>query len=179
MTDGICAADGCERPNAPHRIHCPGHHSRLSKTGSLGTTPIRVWTPSQDQQCSVDDCATPARTRGMCVKHYTRFKRHGDPTFVTLPIGPNNNYWRGDDVGPAAAHDRVARLHGRAAEHSCVKCGRTAQHWAYDHLDPDEKSSKAGPYSTKPKHYQPMCVPCHKRFDLDYLARSRSLTVSA
>lgn len=30
--------------------------------------------------CSVDGCDTPAKTRGWCVKHYERWRRHGDPT---------------------------------------------------------------------------------------------------
>ena len=29
--------------------------------------------------CSVSDCVTPARTRGLCRKHYMRNYRHGDP----------------------------------------------------------------------------------------------------
>lgn len=33
--------------------------------------------------CSVDGCDLPARTRGWCVKHYTRWRNHGDPLSVT------------------------------------------------------------------------------------------------
>lgn len=29
--------------------------------------------------CSVDDCPKPARTRGLCVAHYHRLQRYGDP----------------------------------------------------------------------------------------------------
>ena len=29
--------------------------------------------------CSVSDCGNPASTRGLCKKHYMRFRRHGDP----------------------------------------------------------------------------------------------------
>lgn len=32
--------------------------------------------------CSVDECTTPAMTRGWCQKHYTRWKRSGSPTTV-------------------------------------------------------------------------------------------------
>ena len=34
--------------------------------------------------CAVDDCPDGAVTRGWCVKHYTRWKRHGSPTTVVL-----------------------------------------------------------------------------------------------
>jgi hypothetical protein len=30
--------------------------------------------------CTVLDCDGRPRQRGMCVKHYTRWRRHGDPT---------------------------------------------------------------------------------------------------
>jgi hypothetical protein len=30
--------------------------------------------------CTVLDCDGRPRKRGMCVKHYTRWRRHGDPT---------------------------------------------------------------------------------------------------
>lgn len=30
--------------------------------------------------CSVEDCDRPSRVRGWCLKHYSRWQRHGDPT---------------------------------------------------------------------------------------------------
>jgi hypothetical protein len=86
--------------------------------------------------------------------------------------GESNPRWRGPEAGNRAAHQRVMALHGKATDHPCADCGGLAAHWAYDHLDPDELPSDDGPYSTKVEHYRPMCVPCHKRFDLDYLRRT-------
>ena len=37
--------------------------------------------------CSVLDCGIPASTRGLCKKHYMRFRRHGDPSIKKRP-GP-------------------------------------------------------------------------------------------
>lgn len=31
------------------------------------------------KKCKVIDCDGVHKARGYCVKHYTRFKRHGDP----------------------------------------------------------------------------------------------------
>lgn len=31
--------------------------------------------------CSVDDCVSPGTTRGLCSKHYSRLRRHGDVNF--------------------------------------------------------------------------------------------------
>jgi hypothetical protein len=30
--------------------------------------------------CSIEDCDSPAKTRGWCYKHYGAWRRHGDPT---------------------------------------------------------------------------------------------------
>lgn len=78
---------------------------------------------------------------------------------------------RRDDILYHSAHDRVRDDRGLVQHHACVGCGRSAQHWSYDHTDPDELlaeglSSNPLAYSTKPEHYSPRCVRCHKRFDL-------------
>lgn len=33
-------------------------------------------------KCKIDGCNNPAKTRGWCCKHYTRWQRHGDPNVV-------------------------------------------------------------------------------------------------
>ena len=78
-----------------------------------------------------------------------------------------------DSVRYTSAHDRVRRKYGKSSDHACVECGGPASHWAYDHNDPDELladgySANPIPYSLKPDHYRPMCVPCHKAFDLSH-----------
>lgn len=54
------------------------------------------------RQCSVSDCTLEAKAKGMCTKHYARFKRWGDPNVVkrTPDVGnirkhPLYNAWRG------------------------------------------------------------------------------------
>ena len=34
--------------------------------------------------CSIEGCSKPAVSRGWCEKHYSRWKRHGDPNVVKL-----------------------------------------------------------------------------------------------
>lgn len=41
------------------------------------------WRESERPPCSIDDCADPAKTRGMCAKHYQRWRAHGDPHYTT------------------------------------------------------------------------------------------------
>lgn len=53
-----------------------------------------------DATCSVDDCEDPVGqkgAKGMCSKHYTRWKRHGDPNHSTRPMargaGVEERFW--------------------------------------------------------------------------------------
>lgn len=88
--------------------------------------------------------------------------------------GVRHHSWTGDEVGYAGAHFRVKALWGFASTHTCRHCLGPAAHWAYDHLDPNERvDPDEGPYSPNPDHYLPLCVRCHKAFDLGYLARQR------
>lgn len=41
----------------------------------------------KQKHCLVDECEAPPRSRGWCVKHYTRWQRHGDVT-VRLKRAP-------------------------------------------------------------------------------------------
>ena len=73
---------------------------------------------------------------------------------------------RSPDAGYVAAHSRVRRERGKAKYHGCTDCGAPAREWSYDHTDPDEVADEKGrPYSLKPEHYSPRCVPCHRAFD--------------
>lgn len=65
------------------------------------------------------------------------------------------------------AHQRVYSKHGMVSLRKCVGCSARAQQWAYDHADPNELCDERGRvYSADPDHYQPMCVACHRKFDL-------------
>lgn len=75
-----------------------------------------------------------------------------------------------DNPGYGAMHDRVTRLRGLAREHTCSHCDKPAAHWAYNHSSDDEREAFVSgyniPYSTDTNDYMPLCVPCHKAFDL-------------
>lgn len=86
--------------------------------------------------------------------------------------GNKVKHWRSESAGYGAAHDRVRSDRGPASSHSCVDCSEPAKQWSYDHLDSRELlahgiSLHPVAYSLDPNHYNPRCVPCHKRFDID------------
>jgi hypothetical protein len=107
--------------------------------------------------------------------HYTRWKRHGDPNIVLAsgpPFGNKHWHWINEDVRYIGMHKRIYVERGSASLYQCsaVGCVSQASQWAYDHADPDEKSEmQTGylvSYSIHMEHYNPLCVPCHKKSDL-------------
>lgn len=166
-----CTIVGCTKAaNRLSRTICEMHYGRLRRSGTLDARPQRA----ARETCTVPECGEPDKgPHGLCAKHYTRLQRHGS-TDVVLKAPPQraaeSPTWKGDDVGYRAVHVRLRTERGPAAAHPCVDCYGRAAHWSYDHADPDEKQSSHGHYSTDPEHYQPRCVSCHKRFDLDFLA---------
>lgn len=163
-----CDVAGCEeRARSDSAAHCEKHYYRLRRTGR-----IDVANPQRASKgiCTVDGCSqADVGPQGLCAKHATRVKRHGDPLIVLHP-GPKpgqlNPNWVGDAVKVKGAHMRVRAEHGPASTHVCIDCGRRAEHWSYNHTDPDEKQSDHGPYSPSIEHYSPRCVSCHKTFDI-------------
>lgn len=169
-----CSAPGCDRP-APYRTAglCIAHYHRVRRTGSVGDAPIRpAGVPASP--CSVDGCdARAAWSTGLCRIHAERVRRYGTTDLLGGPapmIGPDNPKWKGAAVRYGPAHERVARQRGPASTHRCVECGAPARHWALAEITPAVRftpDDRVGPYSLDPADYAPMCVPCHKRHDLD------------
>lgn len=171
-----CSIPGCETPaTRTKRTLCEKHYYRLRRNGT-----VKLTHPQREargtcilQGCNEKDCGP----HGYCQKHNTRIRRHGSPD-IKLPTfcewGPDHPSWQGNNIGRVAAHDRVRSRRGPARTHPCIDCGLPAAHWSYDHADPKELIDERGnPMSADPNHYQARCVPCHKRFDLDYLASTQ------
>jgi hypothetical protein len=170
MTDPLIAAAQCSVAECDRPYRCSGycklHHDRVLR---LGTPHLRVI----PETCTIDGCSKPHKGRGYCSTHWLRWRKHGDP-MIKLPNpgeapGALNRLWRGADITYSHAHRRVRRVRGAAGDRACVVCQQKADHWAYDHGDPEEKfevqAGKALAYSAKTEHYQPMCSACHWRLD--------------
>jgi hypothetical protein len=153
-----------------------------------------------DRTCTIEGCTAALRAKGLCVKHWSRQYRHGDPEAHPFRpkgsrqcevIGCDRAYsakgycqahywlWRkyGDPepFGYQCAHKKIRRLRGVARDNACQHCGKPAVHWAYDHADPGERFDLkyGGSYSLDPAHYLPLCASCHKTFDVRYRFPSR------
>lgn len=185
MTNPTCSIDGCVKPaRTKSAALCKMHYHREYRNGAAGESAERK-RKSRNPECHIDGCSKPDKEAGLCSMHGARLRRHGDSSTVILPnerdmpSGAAHPNWVGSDVCYSAAHDRIKRLHGSASLHKCSDCNRMAQHWSYNHDDPNEQlalgiSANPVAYSDSPDYYSPRCVPCHKAFDL---GRKESLKV--
>lgn len=171
-----CSIDGCDRQIHNGRGWCRMHYFRWRRSGDPGEAAHRKRT-KRLPECIVDGCSNPDQSApGYCSMHYTRLKRHGSievcipPEEIRRRRGAANRNWVGDAVGYGAAHERIRRRRGPARDYVCVDCGVVAQHWSYDHADPNQKIENGMLYSVDIDHYEPRCIPCHKVFDLTFLA---------
>ncbi len=116
--------------------------------------------------CTVDECQRTADRVGVCWMHYWRLRTHGSTDLPPRPSKKGQNYK--EVVTYSGAHQRIYKRRGRASEHTCP-CGAAAEHWSYDHNDPDELTGTDKgyrvTYSVKIEHYVARCVLCHNRLD--------------
>lgn len=74
--------------------------------------------------------------------------------------------WKGDDVGTVALHSWVKRQLGRPM--TCEKCGYIATKFTKI-----QWSNISHEYRRDVTDWQRLCVPCHKRYDLDFLKKHK------
>lgn len=108
------------------------------------------------------------QARGLCRMHYMR-ERRGQ----RLDTAPRY----GGVVKYQMAHRRVKAAWGSASQYACCGCGNFAREWAYDGTDSSALEEFCDGslirYSIHPEFYMPMCVPCHRNFDIERHDRRR------
>lgn len=188
----VCTVEGCELPHLA-KGYCNSHYRKHKAWGD----PL-VDMRRKPQTCQADGCDKRVHGHGWCFMHYQRWRAHGDadgaPTFTTCIVADCDrasrsrrspfcemHYYRirrnghldrlemrAEVVGYRQAHVRIEKRRGTARMHQCVDCGKRAEHWSYDHGDPDHLIGPAPhflPYSLSVDHYEPRCRPCHRAFD--------------
>ena len=173
MPNDTCSVANCDNP-IKRRGFCYGHYMKAWRYG----TPTPTFAPTHADLVGMRfGMLVVVRRAGnmwlcACDCGATTVTRSGDLNRGSAQsCGDRSVHRRRDDIGYAAAHERVRRDRGRVQVYRCVDCGDGAQHWSYDHSDPDELvalnlSANPVAYSNDPAHYDPRCVRCHKRYDL-------------
>ena len=176
MHNGTCPVPDCGKP-LKQAGYCYGHYMKNWRYGTPTPDHGVKWVDLRGQRFGSLVVAERRDTKWLCNCDC------GEQTLVRAgdlnrggvsSCGDKTIHIRREDVGYSAAHDRVRTDRGRVQTYDCVGCGRQAQHWSYDHTDADELiavglSANPVAYSTKPEHYSPRCITCHKRFDLDHI----------
>lgn len=166
---GSCPFDGCARPSrSGTEPLCEGHYMQRRRGQDLvPLRPRRILATV----CCVDGCEKPRGSGVYCSMHAARIARHGDPEVVIphaerdLPRREDNHRWN-PDGSYVAVHQRLTKWHGPARDYPCAfSCGDQAAQWAY--VGPREPGA-VQPWGDV-EMYSPLCVPCHKAFDLSMM----------
>lgn len=161
LKNRICSVEGCDRSYFA-RDFCQMHYHRWQRHGDPGSAEPAII--CGQVVCSVEGCNEPYRCNGFCIKHQARWMRYGDP------LARHNDEY--DVMQYAGAHGKVRMAKGLPSQHLCEHCGKQAEEWSYKGSDPDEligvdrRNGELRKYSLNIDYYQPLCVPCHRRFDL-------------
>lgn len=169
----LCDVDGCaKKARSKSASYCEMHYCRLRRGAPLFGPEKRGKNVSG--KCSVEGC-TKKPIGYLCSMHAARIRRNGDPdTYIhqrdrNLPRGEANHNWKGDGISYFTAHDRLRRWRGPASE--CVRCSSSGPYqWAYDRENAKKRLVENGmPFSPDVNDYIPLCVSCHKLFDLSMI----------
>lgn len=184
-----CGIEGCprvsNRNSAGMRV-CGMHGSRFDRHGHFGVR--RVASPLNPNKvaCGVEGCMkVQDGNAAFCKLHDTRFRRHGDPMKVipasdrAMPKGESNHNWVAN-ASYSALHQRIRANRGSASAHACSNCAKRAAQWAYQHNAQDERyeliEGTLTSYSLNIFDYKPMCVKCHKTFDMERIRNEKNKT---
>jgi hypothetical protein len=166
----VCSVEECEAP-VRSNDYCYAHYMKAWRYGTPTPQHPPRWTDLRGQRFG--GLVVEGRVKGAwacrCDCGAETVVRAGDLNRGTAMSCGDSSHRYQETVGYTAMHQRVRSERGKASTYPCVDCGGQAAHWSYDHLDQDQqvedKEGQALPYSLDVNHYEPRCVPCHKRYD--------------
>lgn len=131
-------------------------------TGSVESCPKACHVVELDGTKCDGVTGVPGTAKGLCMKHYNRFRRYGDVHAVhkgSPGKGSAHHSWKGDQASYTALHNRVYRARGKAS--CCEQCStdKGPYEWAMRH----------GTDGTDVNEYVSLCKPCHRLYDLGRL----------
>jgi hypothetical protein len=134
-----------------NRRYCSRECASKAKVGSIG------WLRGKER---------PYASSGSFKKGHETWNKGMKCEHITAEKHPA---WRGDEATMVAQHNWIVRRLGRPQK--CEMCGTTEDrmyHWA----------NISHQYKRDASDYIRLCVPCHKRYDLDKISREGRSEVS-
>jgi hypothetical protein len=132
--------------------HCKKEFNKLPKTS------YKQWS---GQFCCSKECGDKSKKTPWLKKHEIKKGQHLSPKtqFKSCDVvGKLNKKWKGDDAGYEAKHMWASKWFGRPqfCEH-CKTSANRMYHWA----------NISGEYKRDRNDWVRLCVPCHKKMDLN------------
>lgn len=159
----LCQAPGCENKNYMHGLcqRCLGrmrHH---------GTTDLSPRIPKQPDPCKIAGCPRPAAVHGWCKSHNARHWTTGQVGDALIKAQKPDGY-----VGYGQARRVLNQIRGKAKEHLCVECPKTATRWTLCADAPVLRETvgqyRGLPFSDNPWQYDPRCAKHATRHNEDH-----------
>lgn len=116
MQDPTCIGEGCDSTTIVGRGMCMRHYQALWKRhrAEWKSQPKPSRRPIEQPLCAVANCGIERKSRDWCSKHYTRWRRWGDP-LGAAPAAPARNTCRVAECGRStrARLGTYCRLHAQ------------------------------------------------------------------
>jgi hypothetical protein len=172
MTQRTCSLTDCRKATYRKSDMCCSHYMKNWRYGDPHFKQTIAHADLTGQRFGTLTAVRWANNRWQCQCDCgaTKVVRTGDLKRGTVSTcGNHAEHHRLPVVGYGAVHARITTDQGKASARTCIDCGTQAEHWSYNHDDPNEMTEDGLPYSLSAQHYSPRCVPCHKAFDLVHL----------
>jgi len=129
--------------------------------------PKKQYRLDKPKGCDIDGCVRPHHSNGLCVAHWGRRQKYGDP-LAGPPLRkprsdagkPRQGYGTGLTDEYHVNHKKVREARGPAWQHECVHCGEQAAQWA----------TVKGTAGETPDEFLALCLSCHAKYD-DFASR--------
>ena len=130
----VCSVEGCTKGGYIVRGLCKTHYARLRRRADPGGPELLHSVSNAGRTCTVDGCALPVMSKALCNRHYKRWYKYGDPTFIPKRPSPEERFAAYIQAGGDGCHEWSGPL--QAGGYGWFRIGRRvrvlAHRYAYE-----------------------------------------------